>query len=248
MSRSANRLTPQDEAFCQAVLIERTPAAAYLSVYGDPPGVMCRAPGWAHNRAYTKMAIPKIAARIKELRELLSREVIIEAAEVLREWLDIARADPNELISYQRRACRHCWGRGHEYQWLDEREYAEALADAMDHNALRKMRRQTERDLPERHGGMGFDCTKPPAINCPHCHGEGVPHVHVADTTKLSGPAAKLYAGIKVGKNGQIEVLMRDQDAALQCVAKAIGMFADKGPKEPATGLDLNELQKLLPN
>lgn len=247
MTRPRIRLTPQDEAFCQAVLRERTPAAAYLSVYGDPEGTR-RSPGWAHRMAYAKLARSNIAGRLKEIREQLAREVVIEAAEVLREWLDIARADPNDLISHQRRACRHCWGRGHEYQWLHEREFAEALADAMDHNAMRKMRRQSERDLPERHGGMGFDRTKPPALNCTHCHGEGVPHIHVADTTKLTGPAAKLYAGIKVGKNGQIEVLMRDQDAALQCIAKALGMFADKGSKEPSAGLDLNELQKLLPN
>lgn len=248
MTRQRIRLTPHDEAFCQAVLRERTPAAAYLSVYGAPEGGLTRSPGWAHRMAGNKLARANIAARIKELREQLGREVVIEMAEVIREWLDIARADPNELISHQRRACRHCWGYGHEYQWLHEREFAEALADAIDHNAMRKMRRQTERELPDRHGGMGFDCTKPPAVNCPHCHGEGVPHVHVADTTKLTGPAAKLYAGIKVGKDGKIEVLMRNQDMALQCIAKALGMFADKAPKDPGAGLDLNELQKLLPN
>ena len=243
------RLSAQDEAFCQGILSERTHAAAYLAAYGEPLKVMKRSPGWAHQRAQGKLTVPVIAARIKELREQLGREVVIEMAEVMREWLDIARADPNELISHQRRACRHCWGRGHEYQWLHEREYAEALADAMDHNAFRKLRRQSERDLPERHGGMGFDCTKPPAVNCPVCHGEGVSHIHVADTTKLTGPAAKLYAGVKVGKDGRIEVLMRDQDAALQCIAKALGMFADKAPKGgDGAGLDLNELQKLLPN
>ena len=246
MTAHAPRLTPTDEAFCHAVLRERSVGAAYLAVFAKP-GKPCT-PAWANTQAGVKLASPKIAARVKELRDQLAREVVIEAAEVMREWLDIARADPNELISHQRRACRHFWGYGHEYQWLHEREFAEALADAIDHNAMRKMRRQTERELPERHGGMGFDCTKPPAVNCPHCHGEGVPHIHVADTTKLTGPAAKLYAGIKVGKDGKIEVLMRNQDMALQCIAKALGMFADKAPKDPGAGLDLNELQKLLPN
>jgi phage terminase small subunit len=197
------------------------------------------------------MQDPRIKQRIDKLREDFSAIFKLEIADLLREWLDIARADPNEIVSYRRRCCRHCWGTGGAYQWLDEREFADALADAMDENAQRRRTGGVVRELPDDSGGYGFDHTKPPVINCTHCRGEGVGAVVVNDTTQLSGPAAKLYAGVKVGKGGQIEVLMRDQDAALANLARALGAF-DPKPKQESAQSDpvefMNELQKFLPN
>lgn len=245
------RLTPAEEIFAQAVLTERSIGKAYAAAYSKP-NRSASGNAWAYTRGSELASRPHVAARIRELRALAAQSAMVEVVDIMREWLDIARADPNELISYQRRCCRHCWGKGGAYQWKNEAEFAEAMADALDHNARRKERKQTERELPSRAGGFGFNHTRQPVVNCPACFGEGVPHVHVADTTKLSGPAAKLYAGVKVGKNGQVEVLMRDQDAALANLAKAMGMFAGKEPTDPDKAADpqqfLNELQKLLPN
>jgi phage terminase small subunit len=47
------------------------------------------------------------------------------------------------------------------------------------------------------------------------------------DARLLSERARRLYAGIKVTKDG-IEVKMRDQDAALLNLAKHLGMFVQK--------------------
>lgn len=247
---TVKRLTPTEEAFCQAVMVERSQMRAYTAVFNTKGNQ--KGPQWANLKATELASRPHIAARIRELRNLAAQAAVVEMADVMREWFDIARADPNELISYRRVCCRHCYGRGNLYQWKNEQEFADALADAMDHNAFRKFKKQQERELPTKKGGLDFDHTKPPAVNCPVCKGEGVGEVFVADTTKLSGPAAKLYAGVKVGKNGQIEILMRDQDAALANLAKAMGMFVGKEPpKEGESGNPvefLRELQKMLPN
>lgn len=47
-----------------------------------------------------------------------------------RYWM-IATADPNELAVHRRVCCRHCFGKGHAYQWYDEAEFDEATVRAM---------------------------------------------------------------------------------------------------------------------
>lgn len=241
-------LTPQEERFCLGVVCERSPGVAYAKVFADP---QARTMPGAMQRALKKLEDPRIKSRVEELQKEFSSIFKLEVSDLIREWLEIARADPNEIISYRRRCCRHCWGAGGAYQWIDEREFTEAMADAIDNNAKRARAEGSHRPLPTAEGGFGFDHTREPVVNCPHCRGEGVGAVVVQDTTKLSGPAAKLYAGVKVGKGGQIEILMRDQDAALANIARALGAFAEK-PKEPDNSGDpvefLRELQKMLPN
>ena len=71
-----------------------------------------------------------------------------------------------------------------------------------------------------------IDPSKEPDIDCQFCKGEGSPHVHIADTSKLS-PAAKLvYQGAKETKFG-IEVMTADRMKALDNVARHLGMFKD---------------------
>jgi hypothetical protein len=50
----------------------------------------------------------------------------------------------------------------------------------------------------------------------------------VEETRKLKGSARRLYGGLKQDKDGRIQVLMRDQDAALNNIAKYLGMVVDK--------------------
>lgn len=68
--------------------------------------------------------------------------------------------------------------------------------------------------------------SRDPNPDCGICRGEGSPHVHIADTSKLS-PAAKLvYQGAKETKFG-IEVMTADRMKALDNVARHLGMFKD---------------------
>ena len=55
------------------------------------------------------------------------------------------------------------------------------------------------------------------------------------DTRHLSEGARRLYAGIKVTKDG-IEIKMRDQDAALVNIAKHLGMFVNKHEQSGSDG------------
>lgn len=66
-----------------------------------------------------------------------------------------------------------------------------------------------------------------PNPDCPKCGGHGKGHVVLTDTRKLSPRAAKLYAGVQLGRDG-IKVNMRDQDGAVQNIARHLGMFPSK--------------------
>ena len=50
----------------------------------------------------------------------------------------------------------------------------------------------------------------------------------IADTTKLTGKARKLYAGAKQDRFGCIEIKMHDQDKAREMVGRMLGAFNDK--------------------
>lgn len=71
------------------------------------------------------------------------------------------------------------------------------------------------------------DLTLDPNPECADCEGEGQSVVHFHDTRALSGPARRLYAGAKRTRDG-IEIKMHDQLAALNSVARHLGMFTDK--------------------
>lgn len=180
-------------------------------------------------------AVSALAARVKNKKDVkeaveIARRKIGDAAlfsveEVMREWMDIATADPNELTSYQRRCCRHCYGINHEYQWANQDEWAAAVASVVDTNATAK--RGKHQGLPSSAGGFGYDFTKRPHPECIKCRGEGIGTTFMHDTTKLSKKARKLFAGVQETSHG-IKILMRDQDAALVNFAKALGMFTEQ--------------------
>jgi len=122
-------------------------------------------------------------------------------------------------MSNLRRCCRHCYGRGHHYQWKDENEFAYALGQA-----LKAKGKQT---IPSDEGGYGFNFTFRPHPECTECKGEGHLDTFFADTRKLSRAGRRLYAGVKQTAQG-MQVMTRDQDAALANLAKFFGMMPDK--------------------
>lgn len=71
-----------------------------------------------------------------------------------------------------------------------------------------------------------IDPSRDPNPDCGICRGEGSPHVHIADTSKLSPSAKLLYQGAKETKFG-IEVMTADRMKALDNVARHLGMFKD---------------------
>lgn len=193
--------------------------------YRDSFSVANRAESTVTSRAAALKKIPKVKAAILKLQNEATDRIVYDVAEVMQHWVDVATADPNELMSYQRRCCRHCYGRGHRYQWRDQDEYAYEAAGVMDANNRLK-RGETPLALPDDRGGYGFNFTHGPHPDCPHCRGEGIGLTFIQDTRKLGRKAARLYRGIKQTQHG-IQILVGDQDAAVANIAKALGMFTE---------------------
>jgi len=162
-----------------------------------------------------KLNIQSVIARRMEARgqkAAITQEMVLE-----RLWM-IATADPNELIQHRRVCCRHCFGVGHAYQWKTEDEFERESALAISNGS----------PAPVDAGGFGYDATILPHPKCPNCHGEGLGRIHAGDSRSVSPAASALYAGVKKTKDGGFEVKMHDQLAALDKVAKHLGMFSDK--------------------
>lgn len=143
-----------------------------------------------------------------------------------RTWL-IATADPNELARVEARCCRYCHGEGFGYQWK-EHEFEAALAEADVGYRINDKGRQIRVELPEWQGGLGFNSTLDPHPDCPRCHGQGVKVTIVTDTRDLSEAGRALYKGAKTDRNGNIEVLMHDQQAARVFYAQLCGYQIDR--------------------
>lgn len=158
---------------------------------------------------------PKIALRIKEEQELLSVRTGFTPLVALKKWLDIATADPRELVELKVFACRHCFGEGGNYQW------DEASFDA----ALRKCSLYNE-PLPDTSGGFGYTVDTAPNPSCLTCAGAGERVMHMHDTSNLSDKALLLYGGVKQTRNG-IEMILADRTKALENACRIIGAFKD---------------------
>lgn len=169
------------------------------------------------------MAKPHIKAAIAKRMDKRTNKTDITAEKVLQRWWDIATADPNEIIHVRRVCCRHCFGIDYQYQWRDAEEYQQAV-QLIINNAKEQ---DKEPALPSAAGGYGYDKLLRPHPKCPYCQGEGNPELHVEDTRDLKPKAKLLYAGVKQTTAG-IEIKFKDQDKALENVAKHLGMFVDK--------------------
>lgn len=210
--------TKQDLKFAKALVAGGTAAQAYREAFnceGKDPSLVGKLAHALKNQTHVKAAISK-------MRQAAEKNAEFGIKEVLQEWIDIATADPNELASVRRRCCRHCYGRGHQYQWTDEMEFAHAVGAALSSPGKGKVRPK----MPTDEGGYGFNFTFVPHPECTQCRGEGHEVVFIADSRQLTGKARKLYAGVKPTANGY-QVITRDQDAALANIARFHGMFTD---------------------
>lgn len=164
----------------------------------------------------------RVQAMIEDQMALVSQEAVVEAADILREYLALATADASKIMHVRRVNCRYCWGVGHQYQWK-AREYAEAC-DAASKPAKRG---EEPAPFPDCSGGFGFRHNAEPNPACPECNGEGHEDIFFKDTEGLTGPERKLIAGVKRTKDG-LEIKMRDQDGALKILAQYAGLLIER--------------------
>lgn len=168
------------------------------------------------------LADVRIQGLIAEQIKKVSEDATFTAVQVLREWVDIATADPSKLMHVRRVNCRYCWGVGHNYQW-SAREYAEACDKA----TIEADKTGQPLALPDCSGLFGWNPKAEPSRNCPDCFGEGHEDIFFADLESLTGAERKLFAGVKRTKDGLV-VVTRDQDAALANISKYLGMVIDR--------------------
>lgn len=243
---SKRKLTPKQDVFVFAYLETSNATEAYRRAYDTSR----MKEATINNNAYMLLNTSDVAARVKELRERAAQAAVLQKADVINLITEIATADATQLSELQVRGCRHCWGVGYRYQWASAIEYAFRCAEVMDANARSERRHQMMQamtnkqvpefdpvDLPGDEGGYGFQVTREPNPECPSCLGEGLEVLRFKDTRKLRGAAKRLFAGIKKTKDG-IEIKTRNQDAALDMLAKIHGVYAPEAP--PPAGTVIN--------
>lgn len=211
-------LTAKQQLFVKEYLVDLNATQAYKAA-----GYSVKSDNAAAVEGHKLLRNPKIAAEIKQAMDKRAEKVEIKAEQVLQRWIDIAFADPNEIIHFRRVCCRYCFGIEHQYQWIDEAEYEAAVKIAQ--AEAEKSKEPVK--LPSDAGGYGFDPLIRPHPKCPNCHGEGHGQLHINDTRELSPKAKALYAGAKATAAG-LEIKMHDQDKALENIARHLGMFKDE--------------------
>lgn len=207
-------LTPKQAAFVVEYLVDLNATQAAIRA------------GYAKKAAEVEgsrlLRNAKVQAAVSEAKEARSARVEVTADMVLEQWWKIATADPNGIVSHRRVCCRYCHGKGFKYQWKAS-EYQEAME--VEDRAAKDAGREPQ--YPSDAGGYGFDAKAPPHHDCPECFGEGSSQVFIEDSRNIKGDAKVLYAGAKQTSQG-VEVKLRDQDKALELVAKHLGMFKDE--------------------
>lgn len=187
----------------------------------------------AANEGQKLLRDERVQAAIKARAHEAFKDTTADVGWILQRYVDIATADPRELIGLKIGCCRYCHGEGHGYQWR-EREYLEAC-DKVEQEIARQRTQGRGRVLPvvvdlaypDVGGGFGYNATLEPHPDCPQCHGEGVERFVPRDTDKLSDQALLLYGGVKVRRDGY-EIIIADRSKALEMAGKIMGAFTER--------------------
>ncbi|MTI56143.1 terminase small subunit [Geosporobacter ferrireducens] len=212
------KLTPKQKIFVDEYLVDLNATRAYKAAYPS-----CKKEETINAAASRLLRNVKVKNYIDQRMKDREKRTEITQDMVLQRWWDIANADPNEIVHVRRVCCRHCFGKDHQYQWRDEEEYQQAVQMAI----ITAKEQGKEPIIPADAGGYDFDRLLRPHPRCPYCRGEGHAETHIEDTRHLSPEAKLLYAGVKQTATG-VEIKFRDQDKALENVARHLGMFKDK--------------------
>lgn len=205
----------------------------YLKDFNGTRAAKCAgySPHSAQYAARDLLARQDIRDQVDKLAAAKTEKVGLEVEQIMHDLNDIARADANDLIQLRRGACRYCHGQGHRYQRTPSEREA-ALDEFAEHRAAllgkAKDEAQTKAALAlkfDEKGGVGYDPRREPSASCPECWGDGEQRVIAMDTRDLSPAARKMYAGVKVTKEG-FEIKTHDAAAARLALARAKGMFS----------------------
>lgn len=216
-------LTPIQYRFVTEYLIDLNGTQAYLRVN---PDVQTQSAG---TEAHRLLKNPHVAREIQRRMNERATVTGITADRVLHLIWDRATADPRDLVQLIVGSCRHCWGLYNQYQYTDA-EFSLKQDLHIKEQAKKKKAEGTEfkpAPFPEK-GGTGYDPKRPPNPDCPECWGDGKERRVLKDTRDLSPGAAALFGGLKVTKEGDTIVMLRDNYPAVQDLARHVGLLNDK--------------------
>jgi phage terminase small subunit len=202
------KLTPHQQRFVEEYLVDLNGTQAAIRA-----GYSRKS---AKAIAHENLQRPAVLEALTAERAKMSARTHIAADDVLQRWVEIARANPNDLVQHRRGPCRYCHGKAHAYQWKTPREFLAAIDCA-------KADGEPE---PTDAGGYGYRTTAPINPDCPECSGEGIGYSLAVDTRHLPPEALALFAGVKQTRDG-LEIKMHDQAKALDSIARHLGMFVD---------------------
>ncbi|HEY4215011.1 MAG TPA: terminase small subunit [Steroidobacteraceae bacterium] len=208
-------LRPKQEAFSQAYVAHGNATRAYREAFDCDPTTK---PATIRQRAYDLVHDPGVAARIRELYAAAAVDTVVDARSRMVRLQEIVEADPGELVRVVAEPCRHCYGDGHAYQWIDPAEHAAACVAAT----------RDGQPWPDCDGGFGFDPTRDPAPDCIRCRGEGVTRVAITPTDKLSPSARRLLKSIRQKASGEIEVRLHDPLVASDQLNRMQAVYLDR--------------------
>lgn len=100
----ATGLTPRQQRFVDEYLIDLNATQAAIRA-----GYSCKG---ATVRGAELLANRKVAEAIEAAEAARSERVQVDQDWVLRRWIEIADADPRDLIQYIRTSCEKCWDDG----------------------------------------------------------------------------------------------------------------------------------------
>ena len=197
--------------------------------YRESHDTSAMTPGAITQAAWRLAGSPKIVNAVRALNSEAARNLGIDVGSLLasdRELVEALDKYAHELMQHVIECCRYCNGIGGAYQWIDLDEFLAALDTAEADNDVRREKQQRLKPLPNDAGGYGYRRSNDPNPSCQKCEGRGHAATYFADTTKLSGPAARLFKGVKHTANG-FEMLLHDVDKARDRLMRAAGAYGD---------------------
>lgn len=187
--------------------------------------------GLTVKEAYRTLEFPHVAAAMRAAYEDRTARVQVDGDEVLRSLARVMRADARELGGPRRVNCRYCWGHDHRRQYTQE----ELRISVGAHRSEQMKLDERDRHEFDDEGGDGYDPWRDPYglehgqdHNCPECGGKGELQVWVPDMRDLSPEAAAIYSGVKIGKDGTVQILARREIAHHTLLMQHLGMLVQR--------------------
>lgn len=181
-------------------------------------------------------------------QERFAQEYVISgnASAAYRKVYDASQMTDEAIHVSASRLKAKVWLRIKELQAIEAEQYIMSRAEVLktwaliataDVNEIVQVRRKSCPNCYKEHLQIQ------PNMECQKCGGEGEAYIYVTDTRQLTGAARLLYAGARKTREG-VEVILRDQDAALVNIARSVGVFGEAEQKPANLQQDLAQSLK----